>query len=110
MCLRTIIHHNLSFHENAKDKLRIQVYQLPTGQTSQLNLIYKKDLPLDSVVSRDKYLASRRDAEMISELGEYSTSFSHGNNLNSMMGLNSIPKNRNLDSRIKNQSKSKDSD
>ena len=101
---RTIIHHNLSFHENAKDKLRIQVYQLQTSQTNQLNLIYKKDLPLDSVVSRDKYLASRRDAELISELGEYSTSFSHGNNLNSMMGLNSMPKSRNLDTR-KNQSK-----
>jgi hypothetical protein len=77
-----IRHHKTSFDENTKDKLRIQIFN------SQLTLIFKKDLPLDSIVSREEFMISKmRDSEYASELGEYSTAFAHGNNLNSMMGM-----------------------
>lgn len=95
----TIKHQKSSFNNNIKDKLRIQILN------SQLTVIYKKDLPLDSIVSREEFMiaSNMRGAEFVaSDLGEYSSTFAHGNNLNSMM--NSSPnvmhsKNRNLDNR-----------
>lgn len=78
-----IRHHKSSFDENTKDKLRIQIFN------SQVTLIYKKDLPLDSIVSREEFMISTmRDSDYVSDIGnEYSTAFTHGNNLNSMMGM-----------------------
>lgn len=77
-----IRHHKTSFDENSKDKLRIQIFN------SQLTLIFKKDLPLDSIVSREEFMISTMtDSHYASEMGEYSSAFTHGNNLNSMMGM-----------------------
>lgn len=94
----TIRHQKSSFSENIKDKLRIQIYN------RQLVLIYKKDLPLDSIVSREDFMVSSnfKDSDTVPDLGEYSTSFAHGNNLNSMMNANInnlSSKSRNLESR-----------
>lgn len=78
-----IRHHKTSFDGNTKDKLRIQIFN------SQLTLIFKKDLPLDSIVSREEFMISTMtDSHYATEMGnEYSTAFTHGNNLNSMMGM-----------------------
>lgn len=88
----TIRHHNSSFSDNSKDKLRIQIYELSTNNNVSSNMIFKRDLPLDSIVSRADFLASSyRESEGASDLGEYSSTFAHGNNLNSMLGFtNSI--------------------
>ncbi len=85
----TIRHHISSFSDNTKDMLRIQIYQ--SLNTQAASLIFKRDLPLDSVVSRAEFImaASYREGEETSSLGEYSSTFAHGNNLNSMLGLNS---------------------
>lgn len=92
----TIRHINLGFmNENVVDKLRIQVYQ--ASGSSQFNLIYKKDLPLNSIVSRENFIISSNrsnvnnshnsgayDVDQSSDYGQYS-SFAHGNSLNDMM-------------------------
>jgi len=94
-------------NENATDKLRIQIFQPITSQSQtnsntssqQLYPIGKKDIPLYSIVSRDIFnsLMNKLNQESglnlndsIGDLHQYSTtSFSHGNNLNSMMGISS---------------------
>lgn len=85
---RSIRHH--TFSDNSKDKLRIQIYPI---QSNQGNAIYKRDLPLDSIVSREKFIISsiHRESESNSELSEFSTTFAHGNNLNSIMGVSNAP-------------------
>ncbi len=76
--------------------MRIQVYQ--AMGTNQFNLIYKKDLPLNSIVSRENFIISSNrsiinnnnnnssayDVDQGSDYGQYS-SFAHGNSLNDMM-------------------------
>ena len=90
-------------NENVNDKLRIQIFQIITaqsstnsGSSSQLYPIGKKDIPIYSIVSRVNYVSLmnklNQDAglnlnESIGDLNQYSSSFSHGNNLNSMMGM-----------------------
>jgi hypothetical protein len=89
---RLIKHSSHGFmNENVTDKLRIQIFQIASN--NQFNLIGKKDIPLYSIVSRDSHnmYMSKLNQESnlndsISELNQYS-SFSHGNSLNSMMGL-----------------------
>ena len=84
---RTIRHH--TFVENSKDKLRIQIYSIQSDY--QGNVIFKKDLPLDSIVSREKFIISsiHKESEINSDQREFSTTFTHGNNLNSRMGISS---------------------
>lgn len=83
----TIRHH--TFVENSKDKLRIQIYSIQSDY--QGNVIFKKDLPLDSIVSREKFIISsiHKESEINSDQREFSTTFTHGNNLNSRMGISS---------------------
>lgn len=93
---RTIKHYNLGFlNENKTDKLRIQIYQATTN--NQFNLIFKKDLPLNSIVSREKFIISTNrsisaiatnETDSASEFGQYS-SFGQGNSLNDMMTISS---------------------
>lgn len=108
-CVDLIIKHNsLGFqNENVTDKLRIQIFQIITTQSStnsnstsqQLYPIGKKDIPIYSIVSRENYMSLMNKLnqesglnlnESIGDLNQYSaSSFSHGNNLNSMMNMNS---------------------
>jgi len=87
----TIRHHISSFTDNTKDMLRIQIYQSLNANNQAASLIFKRDLPLDSVVSRAEFIMASnfREGQETSSLGEYSSTFAHGNNLNSMLGLNS---------------------
>ena len=90
MFKRTVKHQHAGFtSENATEKLRIQMFQLVSGASY---LLSKKDLPLSSIVSREQFIITshqtRRDQELPPDLSLYS-SFSHGNNLNAMMGMSS---------------------
>jgi len=59
-------------------------------------MIFRRDLPLDSIASRAEFMinANFMEIEEPSPLGEFSSTFAHGNNLNSMLGLNSTVKTR----------------
>ena len=92
-------------NENVVDKLRIQIYQATGG--NQFNLIYKKDLPLNSIVSREDFIITSNQIvnshntnaydqnDQGSDYGQYS-SFAHGNSLNDMMSqsANSLKQHR----------------
>lgn len=91
-------------NENIIDKLRIQVYQ--SSGNNQFSLVFKKDLPLNSIVSREKFILSLNrnfvndnygsssgaggDGGDLTptEYGHYS-SFTHGNSLNDMINIKS---------------------
>jgi hypothetical protein len=91
-------------NENIIDKLRIQVYQ--SSGNNQFSLVFKKDLPLNSIVSREKFILSLNrnlvndnygnssgaggdgGDSTPTEYGHYS-SFTHGNSLNDMINIKS---------------------
>lgn len=95
-CVDLIIkHHSSAFmNENITDKLRVQIYQINrnNNEISNSNLVGKKDISLYSIVSRENYENLMNTEinfnDLALENNSYS-SFSHGNNLNAMMGLNS---------------------
>jgi hypothetical protein len=93
MKIRIIKHQSTSFlSENVSDKLRIQLYKINRNNTeiSASNLVGKKDVFLYSIVSRETYanLLINNDVNDLEPINSNYSSFSHGNNLNAMMGLN----------------------
>jgi hypothetical protein len=96
---RIVKHQSSAFtNENLTDKLRIQIYQTNRNQSGEQmnssNLIGKKDISLHSIVSRELFASFIHNDHSLSDLptidSQPYSSFSHGNSLNAMMGLNNV--------------------
>ena len=99
-CCRLVKHHQHAFQsDNVTDKLRIQIFQMSSNATS---LVTKKDIPMFSIVCRESHfsglpMADHQDAasggnELLGShhqdlVNQPYSSFTHGNSLNALMGL-----------------------